>query len=120
MLFIHCCSSFIVVLNSLMSLYFRATSPCNQHSTLASQPREGLHQLGALLWILSIAFAFSSTAGATVLSEHLLPTSVFDTTPKFLTLPAFIKASLGGVSFFLKFAGLHVDPRNTDPVHLFV
>ena len=32
----------------------------------------------------------------------------------------FIKASLGGSSSSLKFAGLHTDPQNTDPAHLFV
>ena len=40
--------------------------------------------------------------------------------PTFLTQPAFIKASLGAGSSYLKFAGLHTDPRNTDPAHLFV
>ena len=40
--------------------------------------------------------------------------------PTFLAQPAFIKASLGAGSYSLKFAGLHTDPRNTDPVHLFV
>ena len=50
-----------------------------------------------------------------------LPTGVFC-----LTLlhrhfkPAFIKASLGASCSSLKFAGLHADPRNTDPAHLFV
>ena len=38
----------------------------------------------------------------------------------FLTQPAFTKASLGAGSYSLKFAGLHTDPRNTDPAHLFV
>ena len=36
------------------------------------------------------------------------------------SLPAFIKTSLGASSSSLKFAGLHTDPRNTDPAHLFV
>ena len=61
----------------MMYIYFQATLPCHQHSTLASQTREGLHQLWALPWLLSIAFSFSSTARATVLSGHFLPTSVF-------------------------------------------
>ena len=34
--------------------------------------------------------------------------------------PGFIKAFLGAGSSSLKFAGLYPDPRNTDPVHLFV
>ena len=42
---IGCCSSFIVVLYSLMSLHFPATSPCHRHSAPASQACEGLHQL---------------------------------------------------------------------------
>ena len=40
--------------------------------------------------------------------------------PTFLVQPAFIKASLGASSYFLKVAGLHTDPQNTDPAHLFV
>ena len=40
--------------------------------------------------------------------------------PTFLAQPAFIKASLGVGSYSLKFAGLHTDSWNTDPVHLFV
>ena len=39
--------------------------------------------------------------------------------PTVLTQPAFIKAFLGAGSSFLKFAGLHTDPWNTDLVHLF-
>ena len=35
-------------------------------------------------------------------------------------LPAIIKASLWAGRSSLKFAGLHTDPRNTDPIHLFV
>ena len=38
----------------------------------------------------------------------------------FLAQPAFITASLGASSYSLKFAGLHTDPQNTDPAHLFV
>ena len=60
-------------------IHFQATLPCHQHSTLASQAREGLHQLWALPRprLLLIAFSFSSTANATVLSGHFLPTGVF-------------------------------------------
>ena len=38
----------------------------------------------------------------------------------FLTQPAFSKTSLEARSSSLKFAGLHADPRNTDPVYQFV
>ena len=36
-------------------LRFRASVPCYRHSTLVSQAREGLHQLWALPWLLSVA-----------------------------------------------------------------
>ena len=36
-------------------LRFRATLPCHRHSTLACDAREGLHPLGALPWLLSVA-----------------------------------------------------------------
>ena len=59
------------------SFCFQATLPCHWHSTLTSQAHEGLHQLWALLRLLLIAFSFSSTASATVLSGSFLPTDVF-------------------------------------------
>ena len=45
----------VVVFPHLRFLHFRDTFPCHQHSTLASQTREGLHQLWALPWLLSFA-----------------------------------------------------------------
>ena len=67
-------------------------------------------------------FCYLLTASATVLSGHFLPTSVFYLMllPNILAQPAFIKASLGASSYFSKFAGLHTNPQNTDPAHLFV
>ena len=62
---------------------FRATFPCHRHATLASQAREGLHQLWALDWLLSVALIFarffchSFTASATVLRGHVLRTGVY-------------------------------------------
>ena len=70
----YCCCSF----------HFQAALPCQRHSTLASQTHEGLHQLWALPRLLLIAFAFSSTVSATVLSRRFLPTGVF-----YLTLLCF-------------------------------
>ena len=49
--------------------------------------------------------------------RRFLPYAPF---PTFLTQPAFIKASLGGGSSSLRFAGLRADSRNTDTAHLFV
>ena len=66
-------------------------------------------------------FRYLLAASATALSGHFLLTGVF-----YLMLlhqhfkPAFIKVSLGAGSSSLKFEGLHTDPRNTDPAHLFV
>ena len=88
-----------------------------------SEAREGLHQLWALPWLLSIAFAFPSTASATVLNgaffthRRFLP---YAPSPIFLTQPAFIKTSLRAGNSFLEFAGLHADPCNTHLAHLFV
>ena len=88
----------------MLRIYFQATLPCHQHSTLASQTREGLHQLWALPQLLSVVFSFSSTASATVLSGHFLPTGIFYLTllPNILAQPAFIKVSLGAGSYFLE------------------
>ena len=86
------------------SFDFQATLPCHRHSTLASQTREGLHQLWPLPRLLSIAFSFSSTMSAMVLSGNFLPTGVFYLTllPNILVEPAFIKVSLGAGSYFLE------------------
>ena len=86
------------------SFDFQATSLCDRHSTLASQTREGLHQLWALPRLLSIVFSFSSTMSATVLTGNFLPTGVFYLTllPDILVEPAFVKVSLGAGSYFLE------------------
>ena len=113
----------------MLCIYFQATLPCHWHSTLASQTSEGLHQLWALPQLLLIAFSFSSTVSAAVLSGHFLPTGVFYLTllPNiFGTFPTFWHNLLLSrfhwepAVTFLKVAGLHTDPRNTDPAHLFV
>ena len=60
-------------------------------------------------------------ASATALSGHFVSTNGSYLICSFTDiLPAFIKASLGAGSSSLKFTGLHTDPRNTDPPHLFV
>ena len=97
--FIHFCSSFCCCCCS----FHLGALPCHRHSTLASQAREGLHRLWALPWLLLIAFAFSSTASATVLSGRFLPTDVF-----YLTLlhrhcsTCVYQGLLGSRQFFLE------------------
>ena len=92
-----CCCSFLCI-------YFQATLPCHRHSTLASQTREGLHQLWALPQLLSIAFSFSSTASATVLSGHFLPTGVFYLTllPDIFGTTCFYQGFPGSRQLFLE------------------
>ena len=78
------------------SFHFQAAFPCHRHSILASEAREDLHQLWALLWLLSIAFAFPSPASATILSKRFYPqafltlrsiTKIFDSTCVYQGLP---------------------------------
>ena len=125
-------SSFVDVFHFVgvvSSFDFQATLLCHRHSTLASQTCESLQQLWALPWLLSIAFSFSSTTSPTVLSGHFLPTGIFYLTHLpdiFGTFPTFWHNLLLSrfhwhpAATFLKVAGLHIDPRNTDPAHLFV
>ena len=63
----------------LLFLRFRTTFPFHQHSTLASRACEGLHQLWALPWLLSITLLVRHifTVSATVLSGHFLHTDIF-------------------------------------------
>ena len=117
-----CCCLFsmlcIFTCRCFLSLFdFQAILSCHQHSTLASQTREGLHQLWALPQLLFIASSFSSTVSVTVLSGHFLPTgifyllllpNIFGTFPTFwhipdiLAQPAFIRVLLGVSSSFLE------------------
>ena len=107
-----CCCSFLCI-------YFQATLPCHRHSTLASQTREGLHQHWVLPRLLSIAFSFSSTASATILSGHFYPLEFFTLhsfptfwhIPDIFAEPVLIRVLLGAGSYF-KVAELHTDPGN--------
>ena len=91
------------------------------------------HVTGTPPWLLrpviSIVFSFSSTASATVLIEHFLPTGIFYLTllPNIFGTSQHFWHNLLLSRFywepeatFLKVAELHTDPRNTDPAHLFV
>ena len=107
-----CCCSFLCI-------YFQATLPCHQHSTLASQTREDLYQHWVLPGLLSITFSFSSTTSATILSGHFYPLEFFTLhsfptfwhIPDIFAEPVFIRVLLGAGSYF-KVAELHTDPRN--------
>ena len=112
-IFVHFVVAIAVHLSSFVNVFhfvgvvtlfdFQATLPCHRHSTLASQTREGLHQLWALPRLLLIAFSFSSTTSAMVLSGRFLPTAVF-----YLTLlPDILGTSqhLGTTCFHQGFAG---------------
>ena len=102
LLFIFDLLMFFILL--LLFIYFQATLPCHRHSTLASQAREGIHQLWALPRLLLIAFSFSSTASATVLSGHFLPTGVFYLTllPDIFGTTCFYQGFPGSRQLFLE------------------
>ena len=93
---------FILLL--LFFIHFQATLSCHRHSNLASKAREGLHQFWALPWVLLIAFSFSSTGSATVLSGHFLPVGVFYLTllPDILGTTCFYQGLPGSWQFFLE------------------
>ena len=106
-----------------MFLHFRATSPCHRHSILASQALEGFHRLWTLypgyfglLLLFHLPRALRFWVGIFT-HRHFLPYAPF---PTFLTQHTFINVSLGAGRSSFKFAGLHADPRNTDPAYLFV
>ena len=67
-------------------------------------------------------FRYLLTATATVLSGHFLPTGVFYLTlhPTFWHNLLLSRFHWEPAFTFLKVAGLHTDPQNTDPAHLFV
>ena len=74
-------------------------------------------------------FRYLFIASATVLSGHFLPTGVFylmllpnifGTFPTFWHNLLLSRFHWEPAVTFLKVAGLHTDPRNTDPAHLFV
>ena len=74
-------------------------------------------------------FRYLLTASATVLSGHFLPTGdfyltllpdIFGTFPTFWHNLLLSRFHWEPAVTFLKVAGLHTDPRNTDPAHLFV
>ena len=118
-----CCSSFVNVLHShfLFDIIPHPSVDYRQvfRPILYFQPSPSQSDLRHFHFQ---PFRYLLTASATVLSGHFLPTGVFylKFLPDILEQPAFIKASLGAVSYFSKFAGLHTDLQNTDPTHLFV
>ena len=108
-----CCSSLFC---------FQAALPCHQLSALASQAREGLHQLWALPNYFWLPFLFHLPRALRFCVGIFYRQAFFTlcSFPAFLVQPAFIEASLGAGSSSLKFEGLHADPRNADPTHLYL
>ena len=126
-------SSFVDVFHfvGVVSLFdFQATLPCHRHSILASQTLEGLHQLWALPWLLSIAFFFHLPRALrfwvgifspqVFFTLHSFPTflaqpNIFGTFPTFCHNLLLSRFYWEPAATFLKVSGLHTDPRNTDP-----
>ena len=102
LLFIFDLLMFFILL--LLFIFFQATLPCHRHSTLASQAREGIHQLWALPRLLLIAFSFSSTVSATNLRGHCLPAGFFylRLLPKIFGSTFFYQGLPGNRQFFLE------------------
>ena len=125
-----CCSSFVVFLHShfLFDIIPHPSVDYRQvfRPILYFQPSPSQSDLRHFHFQ---PFRYLSTANATVLSGHFLPTGVFYLTllpnifGTFLTFWHNLLLSRfhwEPAVTFLKVAGLHTDPRNTDPAHLFV
>ena len=118
-----CCSSFVVFLHSFAFRHhpspFRGPSPDSYTHLLLSAQH-------IAEWFT--ALSFSTITGSSYRKRYGFEWAFFThrrflpytSSPTFLAQPAFMKASLGAGSSSLKFAGLHTDPRNTDPAYLFV
>ena len=68
---------------------FQATFPCHRHSTLASQAREGLHQLWTLPWLLSVALLFARLFRHIFTASAMVLSGLFYTHRRFFTLNSF-------------------------------
>ena len=122
-LFIHCCSSFDVVLQSLLFLnsWVTFSVPPALHPGF-SGPWRPPPPLNYILAPFN-CFCFFRLPRALRFWVGIFCPQVFFTLrsfPTFFTQPAIIEASLGAGSSSLKFAGLHADLWNTGPAHLFV
>ena len=90
---------------------------------LYCQPSSSQSDLRQFHFNISGPFLHSFIMSATVLIGHTFYPQAFFTLCSFSTIlsqPTFIKVSLGAGSSSLNFAGLYVDPQNTDPpIYLF-
>ena len=116
-IFICRCSSFCCY-SSFISrlLYVTGTPPWLLRPMKASTSSELYPDYFWLLFLFHLPRALRIWVGAFYPQLFFILRSFLT----FLAQPAFIKASLGAGSYSLKFAGLHTDPWNTDPAHLFV
>ena len=112
-----CCSEFIAFRRHPSP--FRGLSPSfYTHFILLAQPiAEWFATLSFWTFPISSYCERYGSEGVFFTHSRFLP---YASSSTFLAQPAFIKASLGAGSPSLKSAGLHTDPRNTDPPHLFV
>ena len=131
---VGCCASFIAVFVMLVVVLHSLLFDVIPHLsvsyrwifTLILYFQSSLSQSDSQHFHLNLSghFFHSFTTSATILRGYFFTHRLFFTLgsfPTFLPQPAFIKASLGAGSSFLKFAWLYTDdPWNTDPVHLFV
>ena len=90
---------------------------------LYCQPSSSQSDLRQFHFNISGPFLHSFIMSATVLIGNTFYPQAFFTLCSFSTIlsqPTFIKVSLGAGSSSLNFAGLYVDPQNTDPpIYLF-
>ena len=125
---VGCCSSFIAVFCDVgcccfyvSRLLFHATgAPPRLLKPVQASTSSELQPGYFRLLYFSVTFL---PRALRFLTEHFLPTGVF-----YLTFLCYVFATtwfyqgfpLGAGSSSLNFVGLHSDPRNTDPAHLFV
>ena len=128
-LFIHFCSSFCCCSSFLLLLFIHCVSmsfltlpwtirrvfPPTFYFQPSPSQSDSRHFLN-----LSEIFFHSFTASATVLSEYFLPTGLIYLALLHWHFTCAYQGFLGACSSPLRFAGLHTDPRNTGPAHLFV
>ena len=115
LLFFICCFSFIFFSTSCLTFPWPIARVIDPFRTF-----NPVHHSVILDTFIFQPFCYLLTASATVLSGHFLPTGVLYSFPTFWHNLLLSRFCWEPAVTFLKVAGLHTDPRNTDPAHLFV